>query len=81
MNKTIGTKSSIHVSMDTEDLKVFTKISNTIHKSRNATINELIQEWIEDQQDILLAEKVLKDIKSGKRKTISHEEMVKELEW
>ena len=81
MNKTIGTKSSIHVSMDTEDLKLFTKISKTIHQSRNATINELIQEWIEDQQDILLAEKVLKDIKAGKRKTISHEEMMKELGW
>ena len=73
------TRSSVHLTVDTDILKKFNSISKDIGKSRNQIMNELLIEWLEDMEDIRLAERAMAEIEAdkqaGKKSTMSLEEV------
>lgn len=72
-------KSSIHVSLDVDMLKKFTNLTNKSNVSRNSIVSKLIKEWIEDQEDLIYAQSILNDVKSGTEEVLSHEDMWKSI--
>lgn len=74
-------KSSLHISIPSKLLEQLNNYTEEAGKSRNQIIAELIAEWIEDQEDIKVANKVLQDIKTGKTKAISWDGMKRNLGW
>ena len=55
------------------------ELAKETHRTESFFYNALLEQYLEDLEDIYLAEKVLSDIKSGKEKTIPAEEVYKEL--
>lgn len=72
-------RSSIHISLEGELLKRFTELTEKGKKSRNQVISEIIEQWIEDQEDLMLAEKAMQEIHSGADSVISYEEFKSEM--
>ena len=54
-------------------------LAKETHRSSSFYFNLLLEEHLEDLEDIYLSEKVLQDIRSGKEKTYTTEEVCKEL--
>ena len=54
-------------------------LAKETHRPSSFYFNLLLEEHLEDLEDIYLSEKVLQDIRSGKEKTYTTEEVCKEL--
>lgn len=55
-------------------------LAKETHRTSSFYLNLLLEEYLDDLEDIYLSEKVLQDIRSGKEKTYTTEEICKELE-
>ncbi|MBQ3712845.1 MAG: hypothetical protein II890_02715 [Spirochaetia bacterium] len=55
------------------------KLAKETKRTAGFYYNILLEEYLEDLEDIYLSEKVLQDVRSGKEKTYSAEEVYKEL--
>ena len=54
-------------------------LAKETHRTSSFYLNLLLEEYLDDLEDIYLSEKVLQDIRSGKEKTYTTEEVCKEL--
>ena len=53
-------------------------LAKKTHRSKSFYYNLLLEEYLENLEDIYLTDQVLADIRSGKQKTYSAEEVFKE---
>ena len=73
----------INVTLDSQDLDVIQIISNKKKISMSSVIKNMVHEWIEDYEDLILskrAEEAEKKWEENGKKTISHEEFWERLE-
>ena len=54
-------------------------LAKETHRSTSFYYNLLLEDYLDDLEDIYLSEKVLTDIRSGKEKTYSADEVYKDL--
>lgn len=54
-------------------------LAKETHRSTSFYYNLLLEDYLDELEDIYLSEKVLTDIRSGKEKTYSADEVYKEL--
>ncbi|MDR2007445.1 MAG: ribbon-helix-helix protein, CopG family [Alphaproteobacteria bacterium] len=74
-------KSSLHVSIPSKMLELLNISSENLGKSRNQIIEELLEEFLENQRDIKIAEAALKEIADGSDSIVSWSEMKEKLGW
>ncbi len=72
----------INVTFNPNDAEILKLISNKKHLSMSALIRKVMEDWLEEYEDLLLAkraEEVEKQWLAGGCKTISHEELCQDL--
>lgn len=53
-------------------------LAKATHRSTSFFYNRLLEDYLDDLEDIFLSEQVLEEIRSGKQKTFSADEVFKE---
>lgn len=73
----------LQVTLNPDDMEIIEIIANKKHMSMSAVVKKVVEDWLEEYEDMLLArraeEKEKKWIEGG-CKTISHEELWKRLD-
>lgn len=70
---------TINFRTDTENKMRIEKLASLTKRSASFFYNYLLEEYLDDLEDIFLAEEVVKNIRKGKEKTYTLEEVEKEL--
>jgi len=72
----------LQVSLNQDDMEIINIIANKKKMSMSAVVKKVVEDWLEEYEDMLLArraEEIEKKWIEGGMKTISHEEMWKRL--
>jgi len=75
--------SRIYVSFNESDADIIKTICEKKKVSRSSLVRRVMEEWLEDYEDHLLArraEAILDKIEKGETRTVDHEEMWKRLD-
>lgn len=55
--------------------KILTRVAKQQDRSKSAVIRRLVQEYLEDQEDLMIAEQAWKEFEEGDQKTYTLEEI------
>ena len=73
----------LQVTLNPDDLEIIELIANKKRMSMSAVVKKVVEDWLEEYEDMLLArrvEQIEKEWVENGCKTISHEELWKSLE-
>lgn len=67
------------VRLDQETDDRLSQLAKTTHRSKSFYVKQALLEYLDDLEDIYIAEKRIEDIKTGKSELMSFEDVKKEL--
>lgn len=73
----------VQVTLNPDDMEIVQLIANKKHMSMSAVIKKVVEDWLEEYEDMILARRAEEAEKrwiEGGCKTISHEELWKKLD-